>query len=462
MEQRLGDLEAQMERLTLALVRWRETEEHRPALEHRLEQLTEQCAALLKQWTATSERHAQAVGELETQLTGWHDIEARLQRETFSRFQGLERTIEREWASLRHLHEEPVRELREQAETLTEISVTAAGSAQKGIERAEARLAALEHDLHRRMDDLARDIHSVLAELRQHGATGLRAPASSWSLDEVTRLHHELREADPAAGKQPTSVDRPEQNSSTLARRGLPPVLDARAEIPHPEAAESHQSPSPRPVVEDRTDVQRESTLDPSPSSRANWKWYAALTALVAVAVATAAFAWSFYGKANDAAQRASEAQERAERVATAADARIEAARRDAAAQIVQAREAASKAQVTTDVLAASDLVRFNLLGADPAARMSAQLLWSRSRGMVFTASRIPQPRAGTIYQIWLLTAGAPVSAGTFTPDASGRVSVATDSPPPVPRPITGVRVTAEPVPASEAPSGETILGRIS
>jgi chromosome segregation ATPase len=190
LEQRLGDLEAQIERLTLALARWRESEEHRQPVEHRLAELTEQCADVLRQWTVTSERHAHAVGELETRLTGWNDVETRLHRDATSRFQGLERTIEREWASLRHVHEAPVRELREQAETLTEISVNAAGSAQTGLERAEARLATLEHDLHRRIDELARDIHAVLAELRQHAPSALRSPASSWSLDEVTRLHH--------------------------------------------------------------------------------------------------------------------------------------------------------------------------------------------------------------------------------------------------------------------------------
>src|SRR6476646_2732606 len=63
LEQRLGDLEAQIERLTLALARWRESEEHRQPVEHRLAELTDQCADVLRQWTVTSERHAHAVGE---------------------------------------------------------------------------------------------------------------------------------------------------------------------------------------------------------------------------------------------------------------------------------------------------------------------------------------------------------------------------------------------------------------
>ena len=43
--------------------------------------------------------------------------------------------------------------------------------------------------------------------------------------------------------------------------------------------------------------------------------------------------------------------------------------------------DTAAKAQVTSDVLASSDLIRFNVVGGPAAARFSGQLLWSRSRG---------------------------------------------------------------------------------
>jgi anti-sigma-K factor RskA len=445
LDQRLGDLEAQIERLTLALVRWREAEEHRQPAERRLALLTEQCADILKQWTATSERHAQAVSELESRLTGWNDIEGRLQREASSRFQGLERAIEREWASLRHMHEEPARELRQQAETLTEISVNAAGSAQTGLERAEARLSMLEHELHRRMDDLARDIHSMLAELRQHGASGLRNPASAWSLDEVTRLHQELRGGENSG----TVLDQPAQSSSTGSTRLAiaPAVVDASAEPARPDVEPAPQPEAEAPAAPATAIREPEPITDISADDRSSWKWYAALAVVILVIAITGAFALSFYNKANEAAARAGEAQQRAERIATTASARIDAARQDAATQITQAREVASKAQVTTDVLAASDLVRFNLTVGEGATRIPAQLLWSRSRGMVFTASRMPAPAAGTVYQIWLLTASDPVSAGTVVPDSSGRVTFATDTPPSVPRPLVGVRVTSEPAP---------------
>jgi hypothetical protein len=202
-------------------------------------------------------------------------------------------------------------------------------------------------------------------------------------------------------------------------------------------------------------------TAEPAHGDRSAWKWLAAVAALAVAVTVVAGLAWSFYRQATVAAERASEAQQHAQQIATAASERIEAARQDAAAQITLAHDAASKAQVTGDVLAASDLVRYNLVGGDPAARTLGQLLWSRSRGLVFTASRMPPPPQGFVYQLWLLTAGAPIGAGTVAPDASGRVTLATDSPPDAPRPIAGVRVTIEPAPGRPAPSGPVALAPV-
>jgi hypothetical protein len=58
------------------------------------------------------------------------------------------------------------------------------------------------------------------------------------------------------------------------------------------------------------------------------------------------------------------------------------------------------------------------------------------------------------------LTATDPISAGTIAPDDSGRATLATDRPPDVPRPITGVRVTVERAPGRQTPSEQTVLFR--
>ena len=63
-------------------------------------------------------------------------------------------------------------------------------------------------------------------------------------------------------------------------------------------------------------------------------------------------------------------------------------------------------------------------------------------------------------FETQLLTGEAPVSAGTFTPDASGRVSTATDTPSQIPRPVIGAQVTIEPAAGAASPSGAVVLSR--
>ena len=453
-ELRLADLEAHLERLNSTLHQRGKSEEAPHPIEQHLALLADRCSDIVRQWAATSERHAQAVGELEAKLNDWNDIAARLQRDATWRFQDLERLIEHEWASLRRLHEEPVRQLRDQAESLTEICVSTAGSTQTGIERAEARLAALERDLHRRMDDLSRDVHAVLGELRQQsGAPTRRSPASSWALDEVTRLHHEIRDG---ASTVKTHVqddpvndeDAPTSALALLTASGVAEPADELHEGLHESATKSSETDQPQV------------TEEAAPVDRSERKWFGAVAALALVVAIVAAFSVMFYNRAKLAADQATAARQHADEVATAANERIEAARRDAAAQIELARDAASRAQITSDVLAAPDLVRFNLIGADGVARASAQLLFSRSRGMVFSGSRLLSPGSGNVYQIWLLTTTDPVSAGTIAPDDSGRATLATDHPPEVPRPIISVRVTVEPAPGRATPSDQTVLFR--
>ena len=439
-ELRLADLEEQLERLNSTLQQGGHSGQPPHPVEQHLAHLAERCSDIVKQWAATSERHAQAVTELEAKLNDWNDAASRVQRDATWRFQDLERLIEHEWASLRRLHEEPVRQLRDQADSLTEICMSTAGSAQTGIERAEARLATIEKDLHRRMDDLSRDVHIVLDQLRQQSGATLRSPASSWALDEVTRLHHEIRDGASAA-----------KNASPLALRAAPIVTDPDGHI----GGET----SPEPTD---TETAPMVAVDPEPASveRSERRWLGVAAAVAVVVAIAGGVSLLFYNRARAAGEQAVAAQQRADLIANAANERIDAARRDAVSQIELARAAASRAQVIGDVLSAPDLLRFNLIAADGAGRGSAQLLFSRSRGMVFSGSRLLSPGTGNVYQIWLLTATDPVNAGTVAPDESGRVTLATDRPPDVPRPILSVRVTVEPAPGRETPSDQTVLFR--
>ena len=171
--------------------------------------------------------------------------------------------------------------------------------------------------------------------------------------------------------------------------------------------------------------------------------WLAAAASL-ALAVALGAYAAQLRTRVSDLEVRLREATLRAD-----------ASER----QIADARRTAADAQSQVAVLAAPDLARIDLAGQQPVApQASARAFWSRSRGLVFTASNLPALPAGRIYQLWVLTAQpAPISAGLLRPDANGRANAVFDTPPDIPRP-TAMAVTIEPNGGVPAPTGDKYL----
>jgi anti-sigma-K factor RskA len=115
------------------------------------------------------------------------------------------------------------------------------------------------------------------------------------------------------------------------------------------------------------------------------------------------------------------------------------------------------QAQATTAVLAAPDLARIDLQGQPAAPDARARALWSRSRGLVFTAANLPPAPEGKAYQVWVVTAQAPVSAGLLTPDMSGVGSQYYMTPVDIAPPVA-VAVTLEPAGGVPAPTGERYL----
>jgi anti-sigma-K factor RskA len=126
--------------------------------------------------------------------------------------------------------------------------------------------------------------------------------------------------------------------------------------------------------------------------------------------------------------------------------------------QVADARRSAFEAQSIVLVLAAPDLVRIDLAGQPAAPAATARAFWSRSRGLVFTASNLPAPPKGRAYQLWVLTTQpAPISAGMLTLDKDGRVNARFDTPPDLPRPVA-MAVTLEPEGGVPAPTGDKYL----
>jgi hypothetical protein len=134
-------------------------------------------------------------------------------------------------------------------------------------------------------------------------------------------------------------------------------------------------------------------------------------------------------------------------------------ARADAAQQrVLVAQRTATGAQTAVAILTAPDVARVDLAGQQPVSPgASARAFWSRSRGMVFNASNLPPLPAGRTYQLWVVTAQAPISAGLLTPDIQGSVSEVFNTPPDIPQPVA-MAVTIEPAGGVPAPTGDKYL----
>ena len=422
LEQRLSSLQTQIEHL-------RQTSPSDPrALEQRLATLTEFGAEILRRWSATADRHGAAVSQFEAHLRELSDVGTHLQQDAAQRLRDLERIIQQEWDALRQLHDAPVKQLVEQAASLTEVCIATANSAQQGFDRAEARLAAIETDFHRSASDLTREIQNVLTELRNRPPAGARQlpgeTPPSWPLDDVTRLHSQLRETD---------------GSPSLA--GVLALSEASAPA------------APDPAVE--TEYVPAAAEPPQRGRLAR----VALIAVAVLVVVAGGFVWRLERDVRASAERIDESQRQARLAADAANRQVTERQQQAARELAAAQELAARAQMIGDVLAAPDLVRYSLVGRDALASAFGQVLWSRSRGFVFSASGLPAPPHDATYQIWLLTRTGAVSAGTFVPDSNGRVTLAAT--PKVPPSLLGAIVTMERQGGGDTPSGEPLLARM-
>jgi hypothetical protein len=342
LEQRLARFEAQLDRFNLALHQWQHTQEH-------------------------------------GQPAGPRDVDQRLRT--------LEDTIDREAQAVRHLHEEPLKQLQEQAAILKEICAAAANSV-SGLDRAEARLAAMQADVQAHFGELTRSLHAFVADLRLGAghptALSTQGSAAAWPLERVVHLHDELRRS---ANGTDASV--------------TPGVMPSGGDAPG------------------RMQVFEHGGGDGDPAS-ASWNaahrnWYIAIGLVVAAGLLVFGLLRRIETRLDDAGVRMTAAERQAEAATQIANREVVAARREADKEIAEARQSAQRAETIGAVLSAPDLVRFNLAGGTT-ERSSAQVLWSRTRGLVLSASRLPPAPPDTTYQLWLTTSAEPVSGGLFVP----------------------------------------------
>ena len=424
-------------------------------VEERLSTLTEYTATILRRWDATADRHARAVSQLEAHLRDLGDAGSRLHDDASQRLQDLERIVQQEWTSLRDLHEAPVKQLVAQAASLTEVCIATANSAQHGFDRAEARLATLEADFHRTTVELTREVHAILSEVRQLAVSGTRqltGDAPAWPLEDVTRLHHQLREA----GSEPRALPAPVDSDLV----GLPASEAVRGDEPLTAAQSLSQralTAASAPAPPSRAEELRLEDRPPHGGGRSGPRALGIAAATI-LAVAAGISIWRLQLDVRAATARAEQSQVESRHAAEVAEREAAARQETAARQLVAAQELAVRAQTIGDVLAAPDLVRYTLVSPGGGRAASGQVLWGRSRGFVFSASGLPAPPPNMTYRVWMLTRGGAVSAAAFVPDSGGRISVTAT--PAIPRPVYGALVTAEQTTGGEAPTGEPVLAR--
>jgi len=125
--------------------------------------------------------------------------------------------------------------------------------------------------------------------------------------------------------------------------------------------------------------------------------------------------------------------------------------------QLAEVRRTASEAQSSIAVLTAPDMARVELAGQKIAPQASARAFWSRSRGLVFTASNLPALPPMRTYQLWVVTTQGPVSAGLLKPDATGSVNALFNPPGNTPS-ASAMAVTIEPEGGSAGPTSAMYL----
>ena len=144
-----------------------------------------------------------------------------------------------------------------------------------------------------------------------------------------------------------------------------------------------------------------------------------------------------------------------------AATSQVAAAQSQSQVEALQAQLSALQGQADTarqavDILAADDVARMELKGQPASPASTGRAYWSATRGLLFSAVNLPALPAGRVYQLWYVTAAAPVSAALVTPDAAGRFTLIARAPGGVTP--TAFAVTIEPAGGLPAPSGAFYL----
>ncbi len=433
-EQRLTELQGQIDRLTISLQLWRDGQERLTPADERLARFADDVSEVLEEWSAIGDRHARAVEALEQQVAAFASVESRLHAESAERFVTLQRMVQQEWATLRQLQLEPAGLRREQAAELTHACVTAATAVP---------FIPVEPPTDAEWD------------LQQHLAQVVRAPAADVVPAAVTPEPHDPGAAAPVAGFIPVEAPAPMAPVAESAPAAVIPARPAVADEAEPMRAELTERLAEMHVL--FRDTLERATDEQDALQRRNVRMVFVLALVLAALVGGGAWRMaSLQREVAATSTRLADLEAGATRAAAAAAQRLAEARSETARVTELARQAAADTEAMGAVLAAPDLARYALTGVE-GSPMSAQLLWSRSRGLVLSATGVPAPPEGQRYQAWLLTESDAVSAGPLRIGADGRGTLIASRPPGLTGPVIGASITLETESGRTTPTGPIV-----
>jgi hypothetical protein len=126
--------------------------------------------------------------------------------------------------------------------------------------------------------------------------------------------------------------------------------------------------------------------------------------------------------------------------------------------QLADARAAVGRMERTLAVVSAPNVQSIQLAGLGPTPSAAGRTFVNRDAGRaMFYAFNLPQVASDKTYELWFITAGGPVAAGTFLPDSQGIGGLEVDRIAAGPA-ILAWAVTIEPRPGVSKPTGAMVL----
>jgi hypothetical protein len=217
-----------------------------------------------------------------------------------------------------------------------------------------------------------------------------------------------------------------------------------------------------------RTQLERQSAVNASDDARqvtefvptgAPRAWVIALVGvLAAIAVFTGYTRWSLTRELRDVSARATIAERRVSEQQQILDRQTRSMEETVQRLTSEALTSSIRVQRLAAILAAPDVRAYPLRGLRTAAAASGQALFSPSRGVAVSISRLPPMPSGQTYQVWLVTSGASISLGFAAADGQGRVDGTFHVPSESAANVTGFMLSQEPTGGSTKPTGPIVI----